>query len=90
MATKSERVEARLSPEERDRIERAASFEGQSVSAFIVEAAVERAGQVLAEHTITVVPPDYFDRLVTALDDPEPAPRLRSAARRATRRSRIA
>lgn len=79
MAMKSERVEARLSPQERDRIERAASFEGQSLSTFIVGAAVERADHVLADHTVTVVPGDYFDRLTAALDEPEMSPGLERA-----------
>lgn len=90
MATKSERVEARLSAEERAQIERAARFEGRSLSAFMVEAAVERADQVLADQSVTVVPAEYFDELVAALDEPDRAPQLERAARRAGRRARIA
>jgi uncharacterized protein (DUF1778 family) len=89
MAMRSERVEARLSPEKRARIERAARFEGQSLSSFIVEAAVDRADRVLAERTVTVVPADYFDRLLATLDEPDHAPRLERAARSAARRPRI-
>lgn len=90
MATKTERVEARLSAEERDRIERAARFEGRSLSSFMVDAAVERADQVLADHTVTVLPADYFDTLVAALDAPDRASRLARAAKQAARRQRIA
>lgn len=90
MTTKSERVEARLSAEERAQIERAARFAGRSLSSFMVAAAVERADQILAEQTVTVVPADYFDRLVAALDEPARAPRLERAGKRATRRPRIA
>lgn len=90
MATKSERVEARLSAEERVQIERAARFEGRSLSAFMVEAAVERADQVLADQSVTVVPAEYFDELVAALDEPDRAPQLGRAAKRAGRRARIA
>jgi uncharacterized protein (DUF1778 family) len=89
MTTKSERVEARLSAEERAQIERAARFEGRSLSSFMVEAAVERADQILAEQTVTVVSAEYFDRLVAALDEPDRAPRLQRAANRASRRRRI-
>lgn len=88
MGAKSERVEARLSPETRDRIARAARFEGRSLSAFMVDAAVERAEEVLAEQTVTVVPVEYFDRLVAALDEPDRAPRLARAAKQAARRRR--
>lgn len=89
MPAKSERVEARLTPDERERIHRAADFEGQSVSSFMVAAAVEKADEVISEHTVTRVPADYFDQLLQALDDPGPAPQLRRAARRARQRPRI-
>jgi len=82
-------MEARVSPEERERIERAASTAGLSVSAFMVGAAVERAEEIIAEATTTTIPAGYFDGLLAALDEPEPAPRLAKAARRARRTPRI-
>lgn len=87
--TKSARIEARVSPDERDRIERAASVAGMSASAFMVGAAVERAERMLLEEMTTVVPARYFDELVAALDAPDDAPGLARAARRARRRARI-
>ena len=89
MPGKSDRIEARLSPEERERILRAAGFQGLSMSSFIVAAAVEKADEVISEHDITMVPPDYFDQLVEALDEPDPAPALERAAQRIRRRPRI-
>jgi uncharacterized protein (DUF1778 family) len=89
MAPKSDRIEARLSPDERARILRAAGFRGLSVSSFIVAAAVEKADEVISEQTVTMVPPDYFDQLLQALDEPEAAPALERAAQRARRRPRI-
>ncbi len=90
MSVKSDRVEARLSPEQRDRIGRAAAFTGESTSTFIVSAAVQRAEDIIAEHSSTVVPSDYFDELLAALDEaPEVSPRLAAAAKQARRRSRI-
>jgi uncharacterized protein (DUF1778 family) len=89
MPGKSDRIEARLSPEERERILRAAGFQGLSMSSFIVAAAVEKADEVISEHAITMVPPDYFDQLLEALDEPEPAPALERAAQRIRRRPRI-
>lgn len=86
---KTDRMEARVSPEERARIEEAASVAGVSVSAFVVSAAVERAEEVIAAATRTVVPADYFDDLLSALDEAESAPRLARAAKRARRRGRI-
>lgn len=89
MAVKTDRLEARLSPEAREQIERAASTSGLSVSAFVVEAAVERAEKVIASATTTVVPADYFDDLLAALDEPDEAPRLSDAAKRARSSGRI-
>lgn len=89
MATRTERVEARLSPEERQRIRRAADLAGQSLSKFMVGAAVEKAERVIASQATTGLPPDYFDRLVSALDEAEPAPRLARAAKALLRRGRI-
>ena len=90
MSVKSDRVEARLSSDQRDRIGRAAAFTGESMSAFIVSAAVQRADDVIGEYSSTVVPVEYFDQLVAALDEPpEPSPRLAAAAKRARRQRRI-
>ncbi len=91
MSAKTDRVEARLSPDQRRRIEQAAEFAGESMSSFIVSAAVERADELITAHTATVVPSDYFDQLLAALDEPaEPSPRLTAAAKRARSQRRIA
>lgn len=90
MAVKTDRLETRLSADERKRIEQAASAAGVSVSAFVVGVAVERADEIIAAMTTTAVPDDYFDGLLTALDDSEPAPRLAKAAKRSRRTPRIA
>lgn len=89
MATKTNRLEARVSPEDRARIEHAAAVSGVSVSAFMVSAAVERAEEVIAESQRTTVPADFFDHLLATLDEPDPAPALAKAARRARRHPRI-
>ncbi len=89
MAVKTDRMETRVSPEERERIERAASVAGLSASAFIVSAAVERADEIIAEVTTTTVPADYFDELLKALDKPGAAPRLAKAVEQVNRRGRV-
>jgi uncharacterized protein (DUF1778 family) len=90
MSVKTDRVEARLSPDQRSRIEQAASFEGESMSSFMVNAAVERADELIEAHTSTVVPSEYFDQLLAALDEPpEVSPRLAAAAKRARKQRRI-
>lgn len=89
MAVKTDRLEARLSANERERIEQAAMAAGVSVSAFVVGVAVKRADEIIAAATTNVVPTDYFDGLLTALDTPEPAPRLVKAAQRSRRSPRV-
>lgn len=90
MAVKSDRLEARVSPEQRARLELAATIAGTSVSAFVVDAAVERAEELVAAQMSTTVPADYFDRLLSAIDEPDRAPTLTKVARRVGRRPRIA
>lgn len=90
MSVRTERLEARVSPAQRSRIEQAAGFAGESMSTFIVSAAVDRADELIAARTSTVVPWEYFDRLLPALDEPaEASPRLAAAAKRAHRAQRI-
>ena len=89
MASKAERLEARLTPVQRRQIEQAAALAGESVSAFMVAAALERAGSVVTEQATTVVPATYFDRLLASLDQTDPSPQLLRAADAARRRARI-
>jgi uncharacterized protein (DUF1778 family) len=89
MATKAVRLEARLTPTQRKQIEQAAALAGESVSAFVVLAALDRADILVTERASTIVPATYFDQLVASLDEPGDAPRLARAARESTRRRRI-
>ncbi len=90
MATKAERLEARLTSAQRKQIEQAASLAGESISSFVVLAALDRADVLVREQASTVVPAYYFDQLIRSLDDPDEAPRLARAAAQAKRRRRIA
>jgi uncharacterized protein (DUF1778 family) len=79
------RLEVRVRPEVKARIEHAAELAQVPVSDFVRSAAEERADRVLAEHqTQTRVPADFFDALLDALDAPPRAnPALAAAADRA-------
>lgn len=90
VATRTERIEARVAPRDRARIDRAAALEGLSISAFMVTAAAEKAEQVIAARTTTVLPAEYFDRVLAAIDAAGRAPRLARAAKQARRHRRIA
>jgi uncharacterized protein (DUF1778 family) len=89
MATKAERLEARLTATERKQIEQAAALAGESVSSFVVLAALDRADILVREQASTVVSAAYFDQLVASLDEPDEAHGLARAAREARRRRRI-
>lgn len=87
--TKSGRLEARISRNQRATLERAARLAGTSLSAFVIDAALDRAQELVAEQMSTSVPADYFDRVVQTLDEADAAPALAKAARRAARSPRI-
>jgi uncharacterized protein (DUF1778 family) len=81
MATRTSRIELRADPEREQRIRYAAELEHQSVSAFVLAAAAERAEQVIGSSAATVVPSDFFDQLWEALDTPgQPNPALERRA----------
>ena len=86
---KAERLEMRLTTTERKQIEQAATLAGESVSSFVVLAALDRADILMRERASTIVPAAYFDQLVRSLDEPEEAPRLVREAETVRRRRRI-
>ena len=79
----TDRLEIRLAPDAKHRIERAARMRSVSVGEFVRTAAEDEADAVLHGQTVTVIPADDFDRLIAALDEPViPALALVAAARR--------
>ena len=69
-ATRTSRIELRADPDREQRIRYAAELEYQSVSAFVLDAASDRAEQVIAAASATVVPTRFFDQLWEALEAP--------------------
>lgn len=84
MATKAKRLEARLTSTQRRQIEHAAMLAGESVSSFLVLAALNRAESLVRDQASTVLPATHFDRLLASLDTPDASPRLARAVRNAT------
>ncbi|HXY24034.1 MAG TPA: DUF1778 domain-containing protein [Candidatus Acidoferrum sp.] len=80
---KSTRVEARLNPEQKRRIEHAAGLKGTSISEFIVSSADDAAVRAIEQHEVWVLAGRDREAFVKALVRP-PAPnrRLRTALRR--------
>ena len=83
LALRTERTEARLLPEQKKRIERAASLKGLSVSDFIVQHADEAAIKTIESHTAWVLSEkdmEFFVRIL--LNPPEPNARMKAAVKR--------
>jgi uncharacterized protein (DUF1778 family) len=71
-------------PDTEHRLRAAAAATEQSLTNFVISAAEARADEVLASRTL--VPADYFDQLIAALDAPVMADEaLRTLARRPRR-----
>lgn len=86
MPAASARLEFRVRPERKSRIERAAELVHEPVSEFARAAAEEKAERVIREHeATTTVPAEFFDDLLDALDA---APRANAALVRAAQQAR--
>ncbi len=83
--TRRERVHLRLDARRKRKLERAASYEGTTVSHFVLHSAVAEAERVIEAHERTVLPATDWDAFHDALLNP-PAPN--AALRRAARRYR--
>jgi uncharacterized protein (DUF1778 family) len=68
MALKTRRLEARVDEATSHDITRAAQLSHQSVSGFVVGAAVEKANQILARADRTLMPAEQFDALMDSLN----------------------
>lgn len=82
-ATKSERLEARVTPEQKARIQRAADLEGRSLTEFVVTHLEADAERTISEHeVITFSPRDSDLFFKTLINPPEPNEKLRAAFKR--------
>jgi len=87
-ATKVDRIEARLSPVQKRRIEYAASLKGTSTSDFIVLSADEAALRTIQEHESWTLTGRDREAFVNALlNPPAPSKRMKAAALRYTQRA---
>lgn len=84
---RDERIDLRISADQKTLLARAASYAGVSLSSFLVSAAADRARELVAEReTLTLTPRDW-SKFLGALDKAErPRPKLEAAARRYRRR----
>ena len=85
-----ERIDARLSRENKALLKRAADLAGQPISQFLVTSALERAQQVIDEHTQTRLSAEAGQRFLALIGQDEPNDALVQAARRHRTRGRQA
>ena len=80
---KTERIEARLNPDQKRRIERAAKLRGTSISEFMVSSADAAAVRAIEQHEVwTLSGRDREIFIQSLLRPPAPSRRMAAAARR--------
>lgn len=71
---KTERLDLRLSAEQKETIEKAAILEGTTVSGFTVAAVMDRAHEALYRAGTLTLPAQAWDEFVRILDSQPPVP----------------
>jgi len=75
--TRSRRIDVRITDAEDAMIREAAALTGQTVTAFLLSAAQERARELLDERRHIVISDRALERFVAELDEPgQPVPEL--------------
>ena len=83
MPTRNARLETRITPEQKELIERAAAYQGRTVSDFVVDTLQHAASAVVQEHEILRLSGAGSRSFVeTLLSPPEPSEALKRAAER--------
>lgn len=83
MPARTERLDMRLTPEQKDLLERAAQVAGLPLTGFALSHLVERAQEILDRSQRTLLSRRDAERFLDILSaDPEPAPALKAALRR--------
>lgn len=81
--SKTARLEIRATPIQKEMIERAASFLGESVTSFVLSTALRDAAKIVHEHRVTELSVRDWARFEAILEeDEEPKTALRKAAKR--------
>jgi uncharacterized protein (DUF1778 family) len=76
-STRSAKLDLRLTPEAKRKLQTAAESTGQSVSDFVLESALVRADQALADRTYFGLDRECWEKFLEALDaPPREIPRL--------------
>lgn len=82
-ALKKQRIDLRLTDEDKKMIEEAAAMTNQTVTQFLVNSASERAAEVIEQRRRLILSEESWNRVMDAIENP-PAPndKLKRAAKR--------
>lgn len=88
MTTKTDRLEMRLTGEQKDLLERAAAISGQALTGFALSHLLDTAREVIERHQRTQLSLRDGLRFLEILEaDAKPGPALAAAVRRRARRA---
>ncbi|VUS23190.1 DUF1778 domain-containing protein [Klebsiella spallanzanii] len=80
---KKQRIDLRLTPDDKSMIEEAAALTNQSMTQFMVSSASAHAAEVIEQHRRLQLSEESWNQVMEAISNPpEPNERLRQAARR--------
>jgi uncharacterized protein (DUF1778 family) len=75
---RTEKLDLRLTPQAKQRLFAAAEVQQRSVSEFVLQSALERADEALADRRLFSIPAEKWGAFLAALDaPPRDVPRLR-------------
>lgn len=79
-AHRPDRINLRLSPQAKRRLERAAAYSEKTLTDFVVGTALQRADTILQEQEVTTLTNDEWEQFYALLlDPPEPNKRFKRA-----------
>lgn len=82
-ALKKQRIDLRLTDDDKSIIEEAAALTNQSVTQFMLTSAAERAAEVIEQHRRVILNDESWIRVMEALSNPpSPNEKLHRAAKR--------
>ncbi|WMI90702.1 type II toxin-antitoxin system antitoxin AtaR [Escherichia coli] len=82
-AVKKQRIDLRLTDDDKSMIEEAAAISNQSVSQFMLNSASQRAAEVIEQHRRVILNEESWTGVMDALSNPpSPGEKLKRAAKR--------
>ena len=82
-AVKKQRIDLRLTDDDKSMIEEAAAISNQSVSQFMLNSASQRAAEVIEQHRRVILHEESWMGVMDGLSNPpSPGEKLKSAAKR--------